>query len=253
MESKGRRGIIVFMSGHSKWSTIKRQKAANDAVRGKSFSKLSRAIAIAVRTGGGSSPESNYKLRVAIDAAKRENMPVATIERAITKASASGEIVEEIVYEGFGPMGVNLIVTAATDNRNRTAQEIRTIFERAGGRVGQTGSVSFNFEQCGRLTVEKKENIEDQLLSMIDIGAIDVEEFEGALEVYVPTKQLFESKNKIENMGHTVLNASIIQRPKNFVQLEDEPSMQKVAALIETLDNHDDVQSVFDNAKYVEA
>jgi len=236
------------MSGHSKWSTIKRQKAVNDNARGQVFSKLSRAITIAVKTGGGPNPDSNYKLKMAIDAARAENMPKDTIDRAINKAATGGEQMEEVMYEGFGPEGVGVLVQATTDNRNRTAQEIKSVFDKNGGTMGQPGSVSFNFEPKGFLLVEKTQNVDKQILSLIDLGVEEVEEGESGVEVYAAPQELFEVKRKLEEQGLKVLSAELIQRPRNKVPL-DESRSEKLFRLLDALDSHEDVQKVFDNSE----
>lgn len=234
------------MSGHSKWATIKRQKAANDKSRGQTFSKLSRAITIAAKTGGGPNPDSNYKLRMAIDAARAENMPKDTIDRAINKASGA-EQVEEVTYEGFGPGGVAIIIQAATDNRNRTAQEVKSILDRGGGSMGQPGSVSFNFDSKGFLLVKKEGNVDEQMLSLIDAGVDDIVEGEDGLEVYVSPQELYGAKGKIEAARFSVLQAELVQKPKTFIEL-DEAKSEKLYALLDKLDELEDVQKVFDNA-----
>lgn len=236
-----------YMSGHSKWSTIKRQKAANDNARGKVFSRLSRAIAVAVKTGGGPNIDSNYKLKVAVDAAKAENMPKDTIERAISKASSSAENVDEVTYEGFGPEGVNVIVEAATDNRNRTAQEIKNIFEKNGGSMGQPGSVSFNFEPRGYILVTKN-NVEQQMLKLIDLGVEEMEEGDDGIEVYVNPQELYETKGKIEDAGYTVKRSELMQKPKLMIPIKNADKAKKLFALVEQFEDQDDVQSVFENA-----
>lgn len=236
------------MSGHSKWSTIKRQKAVNDNARGQTFSKLSRAITIAVKTGGGPNPDSNYKLKMAIDAARAENMPKGTIDRAINKAASGGEQMEEIMYEGFGEEGVGVLVQATTDNRNRTAQEIKSIFDKNGGTMSQPGSVSFNFELKGYLLIKKFENVDEQILALIDLGIEDVEETEGGIEIYVSAQELFEVKRKVEENGFGVITAELIQKPKLKIPLEENKA-EKLFKLLDALDSHEDVQKVFDNSE----
>lgn len=233
------------MSGHSKWATIKRAKAANDTTRGKIFSKLVRGIALAAKAGG-PDPSSNYKLRAAIEAARAENMPKETIERAITKGSETAPL-EEIVYEGFGPGGVGVLVYAATDNRNRTAQEVKNVFERAGGSLGSPGSVSFNFEPKGFLLVEKSADTSAQMLSLIDVGVEEIEETPEGIEAYVDSNDLFEAKSKIEDLGYKVITAELIQKPKTRIPI-DSKAQEALLALVEELEAHDDVQKVFDNA-----
>lgn len=238
-------GILGLMSGHSKWSTIKRAKAVNDNARGKVFSKLVRGITMAVKTGG-PDPVSNYRLRVAIEAARAENMPKETIERAISR-SEEGSALEEIVYEGFGPNGVGLLVYITTDNRNRTAQEIKNAFEKGGGSLGSPGSVSFNFESKGYLLVEKSVDISTQMLSLIDLGVEDMEEAGEGIEAYTNSHELFSVKEKVEKAGFKVLAAELIQKPKSQVPV-DKKVEDKLLELISSLESHDDVQKVFDNA-----
>ncbi len=237
--------IALEMSGHSKWSTIKRQKAVNDNARGKVFSRLSRAITMAAKVGG--DIEMNYKLRVAVEAARMENMPKETIERAIHKAQETG-VLEEISYEGFGPGGVGVVVQVATDNRNRTAQEIKSIFERAGGSLGGPGSVLFNFEPKGYLLIEKKEDPDSQMLTLIDLGIEDLEVAEDGVEAYTDSHELFAMKGKIEVAGFTVLWAELILKSKTQIPV-DQKGQERLLDLISTLEVQDDVQKVFDNAQ----
>lgn len=231
------------MSGHSKWATIKRQKAAQDMARGKAFSKLSRAITLAAKSG--TDPQTNYKLRVAMEAAKMANMPGSTIDRAIHKAKETG-VLEEITYEGFGPGGVGIVVQAATDNKNRTAQEIKNIFEKGGGALGGPGSVMFNFEPMGYLLVAKEADVNSQMLSIMDLGIIDLEEVEEGIEVYTKATDLFSTKAKVEQL-FTVIRAELILKPKTQTPL-DEKDEGKLLSLLEALESHDDVQKVYDNA-----
>lgn len=240
------------MSGHSKWATIKRQKAANDKSRGQAFSKLSRAITIAAKTGGGPNPDSNYKLRMAIDAAKTVNMPKDTIDRAVNKANSSLEHMEEVSYEGFGPSGVAVIIEVATDNRNRTAQEIKSILDRAGGSMGQPGSVAFNFDLKGYLSIQRASDIDEQTLSLIDIGVDEIEDSDDNIDVYVAPQELFLFKKKIEDLGFVVNAAELIQKPKVQVPISDESSAKKLFAMIDALDELEDVQRVFENASVSE-
>ena len=234
------------MSGHSKWATIKRQKAANDAVRGKTFSKLSRAITLAVKAGGGVDINTNYKLRVAVEAARAENMPRDTIERAINKAGGGGEL-EEITYEGFGPGGVGVLVQTATDNRNRTAQELKSVFERSGGSLGGPGSVSFNFEPKGFLLLKGSSDPSSQMLSIIDLGVEDVESTQEGIEVYTDASEFFKSKEKLENMGFSVSTAELIQKPKSLLPI-GRVDQERFLEMFDSLQAHDDVQRIYDNA-----
>jgi YebC/PmpR family DNA-binding regulatory protein len=235
------------MSGHSKWSTIKRQKSANDAARGQVFSKLSRGITIAAKTGG-PSPESNYRLKMAIEAARAENMPKDTIDRAINKAT-TGEAMEEVMYEGFVPGGVGVLVYAATDNRNRTAQEIKSAFEHVGGSLAGPGSVSFNFSQKEFLLIQKKGDIDDQILSLIDLGAEEVEDSEEGLEVYVSPDNFTSISRKLEDAGYAMLKSELVQKPKSEVFVDDKKIAGKLFEFYEKVELLEDVQRVFDNAK----
>src|SRR5579859_1825548 len=174
------------MSGHSKWATIKRQKGANDAKRGVLFTKLSNAISVAVRQGGGvADPNQNFKLRLAVDSARTANMPKENIERAIERvAGKDGKVFDEVVYEGFGPGGVSVIVEAATDNKNRTTPEIKSLFEKNGGTLGQMGSVAYQFQLMGKITLQKREKTLDEIfMEAAELGARDVEETEN--EIYI--------------------------------------------------------------------
>jgi YebC/PmpR family DNA-binding regulatory protein len=235
------------MSGHSHYATIKRQKQANDAVKGKIFSKLARSIQVAVRTGGSSDPASNYRLRMAIEAARAENMPKENIERAIKRAGGDAQNIEEVTYEGFGPGGISVIVEAVTDNRNRTSQEIKNLFERGGGSLGGPGSVLFNFEQKGMIVTEKGVNPEDTMLKLIDAGAEDVVEEKDAFEVYVSPSMTEEIKEKISEMGIGVKSASLVMRPKHLQTVSSKEEAQKILAWLEKIEEHDDVQKVYAN------
>lgn len=237
------------MSGHSKWATIHRQKGIKDAARGKLFSKLGAAISIAVKTGGGPSPDSNLTLRMAIDKARAANMPKDNIDRAISRASEVG-MMDEVTYEGFGPYGVSVMINVATDNRNRTGQEIKNMLEKAGGRLAGPGSVSFNFDPVGFILVEKKENTDEQLLTLIDLGANDVVESEDGIECYVAPASLFEMKKKIEAALMTAITSELLSRPKTLQKVEGEANINKLTAFLETLEDHDDVQKVATNADF---
>jgi len=236
------------MSGHSKWSTIKRAKGVKDAARGKLFSKLGRAITIAAQEGGGPSPDSNFKLRIAVEIARAANMPKENIDRAISRASGNGEQLTEVVYEGFGPAGVGIIIQATTDNKNRTAQEVKVLLDRNGGTFAGPGAVSFNFEQKGYLLVTTPTDVDSALLSLIDVGADDVIDTDEGIEVYVAPTELFAVKSKIEELGLTVTEARLIKKPLNFVELNEEQS-EKLAHLLELIDEQDDVDDVFVNAQ----
>ena len=234
------------MSGHSHYAQIHRQKGLNDAKRGNLFSKLARAISIAVKTGG-ANPDANLKLKVAIEKAHAASMPKDNVERAIAKGEGSSEELTEVSYEGFGPGGVGIIVEAATDNKNRTAQEIKNLFERSGGSLAGPGAVSFNFDAKGYLLVEKNTDLEAQMLSMIDMGAEDVSEVEEGIEVYVEPNKLSETRKKFEEAGFKVVETELVMKPKNLVALSGDTAA-KLEKFLDSLWEYDDVQKVFTNA-----
>jgi len=235
------------MSGHSHFSTIKRQKEANDAAKGKVFSKMGRAISIAVKEGGGGDPDSNFKLRIAVEAARAANMPKANIERAIENAAAVGDS-EQIMYEGFGPGGIQVMAEVSTDNRNRTAQEMKNVFEKNGGNMGGVGSVSFNFEPKGLIFVAPKNNKDEDMLLLIDLGAEDVVDAPDGIEIYVAPTKLFEEKKKFEDAGFSVISAELVQKPKTTMEITDAAQREKISNFIEALDDNEDIQKVYTNA-----
>lgn len=233
------------MSGHSKWSTIKRQKGMVDAKRGQLFSKLARAITLAAKQGG-TDVAANLKLRMAVDKARGSNMPKENIDRALrTAAGKLGEL-QEVVYEGYGPGGVAILVEAATDNRNRTTQEIKNIFERGEGSLGSPGSVAYQFEQRGQIVVEKGEDPDERMLQIIDLGVEDVHEVEDAIEVHTKPGEVFKTKEALENTGILVGSAELVFTPKNTVDLPED-KQAKVLKLLENLDDNENVQRVFAN------
>lgn len=232
------------MSGHSHFATIKRQKGLNDAKKGKVFSKMARDIAIAVKAAG-PDPDSNYKLRLVIDKARSYNMPKSNIERAIS-SGVGGEALEEITYEGFGPGGIGVIVKAATDNKNRTAQEMKNTFERAGGSLAGPNAVSFNFENKGFILVEKNSNLEEQILKLIDLGIEEVEETSDGIEVYVAPEKLGEIRKKIEEIGFIAKESELFMKPITYQKLEGN-DVKKALDFMDSLDELDDVQSVYSN------
>jgi YebC/PmpR family DNA-binding regulatory protein len=236
------------MSGHSKWQTIRRKKESEDIKRGKLFSKLSRAISVAVKTGGGADSDTNYKLRIAIDKAREANMPKDNIERAVSKGSGEGGGLVEATYEGFGPEGVGVIVEVATDNRNRTSQAIKNLFERGGGNLAGPGSVSFNFVSKGVIVVKSNGNKEELMLDLIDQGVEDVEEEEGYVEAYVSPSTLHALKEKMAEKGYKVTSTELVQKPKSMQSIDDEKKAKKVISFLESLEDLDDVQKVFANA-----
>jgi YebC/PmpR family DNA-binding regulatory protein len=233
------------MSGHSHFATIKRQKAVNDAAKGNLFSKLARAIMIAAK--GGADPDMNFKLRVEIDKARAASMPKENIDRAIAKATTEAANLQEVVYEGFGPGGIGVIVEAATDNKNRSAQEVKNAFDRGGGNMAGPGAVSFNFEQKGFLLIKKNEDSETQMLTLIDLGAEDIQDTEEGFEVYVAPEKLSEAHKKIEEGGFEVLTSELQMRPKNYVELDNPSDASKAMKLLDSLEAIEDVSKVFSN------
>lgn len=236
------------MSGHSKWSTIKRQKGAADLARGRIFSKLSREITIAAREG--TDPERNFALRLAIDKAKRFNVPKANVERAIQRVSGTQRErrLEEVLYEGYGPGGVAFMVEVATDNRQRTATEIKNILERSGGSLGGKGSVAFMFVNRGVITVAcGSTNPEKVMLSGIDAGALDVDKVGNSVIVYTKPEELEQVKNVLIEQGLTVENAELNLEPERTVKIGDSNLARKVLALADKLEEVEDTQKVFAN------
>jgi YebC/PmpR family DNA-binding regulatory protein len=242
------------MSGHSHWATIKHKKGAIDAKRGKLWSKLSRAIIIAARHGGGD-PTMNLKLRYAIDKARAVSMPKDNIERAIKRGTGEleGMTYEEITYEGFGPGGTAILVDVLTDNRNRTAGEVRKIFERGGGHMGSAGSVGYLFERKGVFAVDASAVDEDTLLSVaLDAGAEDVKRAGSTFEVTCDPAAFSKVQEALQKNNVPLGHAEITQLGKTSVDADAEAA-HKVMRLIEALDDHDDVQNVYSNLNITEA
>jgi len=237
------------MSGHSKWSTIKRQKGAADAKRGQTFTKLSNAITIAVRGGGGiTDTVSNFKLRLAIDRAKSFNMPKENIDRAINRAAGSAEgSVEDLLYEGFGPGGVAILVEAVTDNKQRTVSSVKNVFEKNGGTLGSSGSVSYLFERLGEITLQKNGKSSDELLERgINAGALDMEEEGDSVFFRTDPKLLQEVKNALDASGIISEDAQLVYVPKNPMTV-DEQTKSRVVDLMGKLGDLDDVHEVYSN------
>ena len=237
------------MSGHSKWSTIKRQKGANDAKRGALFTKVSREISVAARQGGGD-PEANYRLRLAIEKARSVNMPADNIKRTIDKATGGGdaEQFEEIVYEGYGPGGVAVLVEAATDNRNRTAAEVRSIFTKTGGQLAGSGAVAWQFEPRGLIAIARdKVDADEVTLTAIDAGAEDVDtEDAETIEIYTTPGELEAVRKALEVAGVPVDSAESAMVAKQTVELDSAKARQALR-LVELLEDLDDVQRVTAN------
>lgn len=241
------------MSGHSKWSTIKRKKAALDAKRGKLFTKLIKEITIAARQGGGD-PSGNPRLRLAIDNAKAANMPMDNIERAIKKATGEleGVVYTELTYEGYGPGGVAILVEAATDNKNRTVAEVRHLFNKHGGSLGETGSVAWMFDKKGIITFPTQGKTEDDIMEIVlDAGADDISEEEGYFEVTTEVENFEPVRRALVDAGIEVENASLQWIAKNTVDVSGETA-EKVMKLIDALEDNDDVQNVYSNANFTD-
>jgi len=241
------------MSGHSKWATIKHQKGVADSRRGAMFTKFTREIIIATRQGG-ASPEGNFRLRLAIQKARDNNMPKDNIESAIKKGSgaAEGTVFIEMVMEGYGPAGVAILLEAVTDNRNRTVSEIRSTFTKYNGNLGENGSVAWMFENTGVLMVDATGIDPDEFsLFAIDAGARDVKEDKNLLEIYTDPKDFEQVKQVIEKRKKP-MSAEVTMLPKNTVSLPEKESLQTVK-LLEKLEELDDVQRVFSNLDYSDA
>lgn len=237
------------MAGHSAWKNIKHKKAANDKKRGKIWSKCSRAIIVAARNGGGD-PKFNTTLRYAIDDAKASNMPKDTIEKAIKKGTGEteGARYESVRYEGYAPGGVALIVDCLTDNLNRTASEIRMIFDKHGGNLAKPGAVAFGFASKGIIHIESSKISEDRLMEIaLEAGAEDVTETDGAWQVTTEPADFLKVKDALANEGVELANAEVTMQPLNTVHC-DEVQAAKVMKIVDALEDHDDVQKVYSSA-----
>lgn len=237
------------MAGHNKWSKIKNKKGNEDKRRGKIFTKLTREIIVAVKEGG-SDPDYNASLKSAIEKAKAENMPNDNIERAIKKASGSSEQdnYEEIIYEGYGPSGVAIIVSCLTDNRNRTAPEVRHAFDKFGGNLGTTGSVMFTFQRVGLLQI-LKENVDEEELMMtsIDSGASDFREDEEVFEVLTEVENFSKVRDTLSDLGYKFEFCDLTYLPNTEVSLTEDEDIKNLVKLIDILEDNDDVQDVYHN------
>ncbi|MGI8854273.1 MAG: YebC/PmpR family DNA-binding transcriptional regulator [Thermomicrobiales bacterium] len=237
------------MSGHSKWSSIKHQKGAKDVQRGALFTKLAREISVAVRSGGGGDPEANYRLRLAIQKAKSNNMPNDNIDRSIKKALGEGDGAnyDEVIYEGFGPGGAAILVQALTDNRNRTVSEVRSAFAKYGGNMGESGSVGWMFANRGVITINTDgKDPDDVALTAIDAGAADVENSDGVLEAYTEPQDLKAVEEAIRAGGLEVDEADLRYIAATPIELDDNQTAQALR-LIDKLEDLDDVQQVYSN------
>ena len=235
------------MSGHSKWATIKHKKAALDAKRGKAFTRIIKEIMIAARQGG--DPDMNPRLRTAITAAKAVSMPAENIKRAIMRGTGEleGGQIDEIVFEGYGPGGAAVLVKVATDNRNRTVSEIRHVFSKNGGNLGELGSVSWMFERKGQILIDKDKAGEDQLMTIaLDAGADDLRDDGDTWEVISPPEAHDAVLQAIQGAGISTASAEVAMVPKNLMKLEGK-NAQGMLRLSEALEEHDDVQNVYSN------
>mgnify|MGYP000898254244 FL=1 len=239
------------MSGHSKWANIKHQKARSDEKKGKEFTKIAKELIIAARQGGGD-PEGNSKLKMMIQKAKAINMPNDNIARAIKKGAGEleGDAFEELLYEGYGPNGVAVMLDIATDNRNRTASEIRHLFSKHNGNLGESGCVAWMFKRCGLITVNR-ENIDTDpdefMLKVLEFGAEDVRDDDDVIEVITAPDDFMAVKEAMEQDGISIEDADIVMLPQNMVDINDEEQARKIMKLIDVLEDHDDVQNVYMN------
>lgn len=237
------------MSGHSKWNNIKNKKAKTDAQKAKVFTKIGKEIAIAVREGGGN-PDTNRKLKDLIAKAKASNVPNDNIDRAIKKASGADSVVyEEIFYEGYGPSGVAVIVETATDNRNRTASDVRHYFDKYGGNLGQSGCVSYLFEDKGVIIILKEDGVDEDALmeAALEAGAADFVADEEVFEIYTETSDLNDVRDALEAAGYVIESAEKDKIPSNYVTLENEDDIKNMNLMIEHLEDSDDVQNIYHN------
>ena len=238
------------MSGHSKWSTIKRKKEKTDAARGKIFTKIGRELAVAIKEGGGPDPNTNSRLRDCIAKAKMNNMPNENINRAIKKAAADSDKGDffEITYEGYGLNGIAVMVEALTDNRNRTAADVRHYFDKYGSGLGQSGCVSFLFEQKGVLVIEDESLTEEKLMDdCLEVGAEDFSIGDGVAEITTTPEEFQAVRDGLIEKGYHFTSAEIEYVPSTTIRLTDEESVGKMQKLLELLEDNDDVQNVWHN------
>lgn len=244
------KGYNRAMSGHSKWATIKRAKGAADMKRGLTFTKISNAITVAVKQSGGiTDPNSNFKLRLAVDAAKAANMPKDNVERAIQKAvGKDAKDVSEVIYEGFAPEGISVIIEAATDNSLRTTSEIKSIFNKEGGSFGQPGSVAYQFEQKGRIVIAKNGKTTDELFEIaVESGAEDIEDVDDKAIITTAFADLASVREKLIAKGITPEEVEGIRNPMIPIEISDPEKLQKVLNFLDKLEGLDDVQKVYSN------
>lgn len=233
------------MAGHSKWAKIHRGKAIEDAKRGAVFTKLGNNIALAAKAGG--DPDLNFSLRLAIDKAKAANMPSNNIQRAIDRGTGKlgGELIQEILYEGYGPAGTAILVECATDNTNRTYPEVRLAFSKHGGNIAEKGAVAFQFDRKGSIIV--KGSGEEMLLQILDAGAEDAEEEDGEFQIYTDPKELAKVRDELKAQGLEVLEAELTYVPQNTIEITDEVAAGKITRLMDALESLDDVSGTHVN------
>ena len=239
------------MSGHSKWANIKHKKGKADALRGKITTKISREITIAVRMGG-ADPTGNMKLKLALSKAKANNIPKENIQRAIQKGAGAleGQSFEEITYEGYGPAGVAMMVSCLTDNRNRTASNVRNAFTKGSGNVGTNGCVSFMFDRKGQIIVDKEEyegDADELMMTALDAGAEDFSEEEDCYEIYTDPDSFSEVREALEKAGVPMASAEVTMIPQNYVDLTSDNDVKLMNRILDMLDDDDDVQEVYHN------
>ncbi len=237
------------MSGHSKWANIKHRKAAQDAKKGAAYQRLTKAVIAAAKAGGGD-PNANFRLKVAIDRAREGNVPMDNIERAIKKGSGEieGAIYDEVTYEGYGPAGVAIMVETLTDNRNRTAPEMRSLFTKSGGAIGEAGCVAWNFERRGVIRVEGKGIDEEALLGVAaEAGADDLQGDDEGFDVYCDPSSLSDVGIALKGAGYPVESMEISMVPKNTVSITRKDEASKLLTMVERFEEHDDVQNVYAN------
>lgn len=236
------------MSGHSHWAGIKQRKGINDAKRAKVFTKLAKPITIAAREGGGN-PETNFKLRMTMDKAREFNMPKSNIERAIKRGTGElkGEALVEIIYEATAPGGIMMLLKVTTDNKNRTVSEIKTVFNKLGGKLGEAGSVMWNFEQVGNILIDpQNKNEEDLEMTAIEAGAKDMRMEEDTFMVFTEFQDLQKVQEALEKSGFKVLESGLIHLPKSTVAI-DENTRIDYEKILEALDELDDIEEIYDN------
>lgn len=235
------------MAGHSKWAKIKRAKAGNDAKRGQLFTKLGNSITIAAKNGG--DPGMNPALQLAIDKAKAANMPNSNIDKAIKRGTGElgGEVIEEMLFEGYGPGGVGIIVEAASDNRNRTTTFVRTAFSKNGGNIAETGAVAFQFTRKGLIRAKFSGDSEEAQLTAIECGAEDVIEEDGELVIYTDMKQLGSVRDELKNSGLEIVEAELVYAPNNVIQIEDADTAKKIVKIMDAIEELDDVVNTHSN------